>query len=96
MWFIDPDLRRNQQGLGRRANEAFRMCDISGIEGFAASLDGGGGQQPDSGMSGLFFVPGDVVPGDAVPGDVVLRMLESEQVGVPWHPETEQSKGILS
>ena len=91
MWFIDPDLRRNQQGLGRRANEAFRMCDKSGIESLAAALDGGGGQQPDSGMSGLFFVPGDVVP-----GDVVLRMLESEQVGVPWHPETEQSKGILS
>ena len=91
LWFIDPDLRRNQQGLGRRANEAFRMCDKSGIESLAAALDGGGGQQPDSGMSGLFFVPGDVVP-----GDVVLRMLESEQVGVPWRPETEHSKGIQS
>ena len=67
------------------------MCDKSGIESLAAALDGGGGQQPDSGMSGLFFVPGDVVP-----GDVVLRMLESEQVGVPWRPETEHSKGIQS
>ena len=77
------------------------MCDKSGIESLAAALDGGGGQQPDSGMSGLFFVPGDVVPGDVVPGDVVpgdvvLRMLESEQVGVPWRPETEHSKGIQS
>ena len=55
------------------ANEAFRMCDVSGIEGFAPPLDGGGGQtmvkhgggqQPDSGMSVLFVVPGEELLGE--------------------------------
>ena len=50
------------------ANEAFGVCQIRGIEGFAAPLDGGGGQtmvkhgggqQPDSGMAVLFVVPGE-------------------------------------
>ena len=73
MWFVDPDLLRRGQGLGRLADEALGMSAVSGIENGTPLLDGFRRQammhdsrreQAQSGMAVFVVIPGEKLLGE--------------------------------
>ena len=83
MWFVDPDLLRRGQRLGRLADEAFGMSAVSGIENGAPPLNGFRRQtmmhhsrreQAQSGMAVFIVIPGEELLGE---GTGILKGAEA-------------------
>ena len=73
MWFVDPDLLRCGQGLGRLADKAFGMSAVGGIENGAPPLNGFRGQavmhhsrreKAQSGMAVFVVIPDEELLGE--------------------------------
>ena len=73
LWFVDPDLRRCGQRLGRLADEALGVSAVSGVENRTAlcnrfrsqtMMDHSRREKAQSGMAMLFVIPGEELLGE--------------------------------
>ena len=74
MWFIDPDLLRRGQRLGRLADEALGMSAVGGVENSTAPfnrfrsqtiMNNSRREKAQSGMAVLVVIPGEELLGEA-------------------------------
>jgi hypothetical protein len=89
LWFVDPDLLRRGQGLGRLADEALGMSAVGGVEnrttpfnrfGSQTGVNYGRREKAQSGMAVLVVIPGEELLGE---GTGILKRPKTFRETVP-------------